>query len=113
MKTADLIAGLPGETLVRKGLSDFRSGRCTIAACLVAIARSRLAGAGVIRDSEAPTFVEPELQLYRLLQREGGDPYSRYNALLRELVSFEQALDWRRSRQHLSEKTRPGKVSDV
>jgi hypothetical protein len=36
-----------------------------------------------------------ELQLYDLLKREGSDAYSRYNALLRELVSFENALDWR------------------
>jgi hypothetical protein len=42
---------------------------------------------------------EPELQLYRLLRREGGDAYSRYNALLRELISFEQALDRRTSRR--------------
>jgi len=35
------------------------------------------------------------LQLYRLLRQQGGDAYSRYNALLRELVSFESALDHR------------------
>jgi hypothetical protein len=40
---------------------------------------------------------EAELELYDLLMREGGDAYSRYNALLRELVSFENALN-RRSR---------------
>jgi hypothetical protein len=32
------------------------------------------------------------------MRSEGGDAYSRYNALLRELISFEQALD-RRIRQ--------------
>ena len=42
-------------------------------------------------------FSEPELQLYDLLQQEAGDAYFRYNALLLELVSFENALD-RRSR---------------
>ena len=95
MKTYDLLAGLPGETLVRNGLGDLRSGRCTIAACLAAIARNRLIAAGVIAEEEAPTFPEPELQLYQLLRREGGDAYSRYNSLLRELVSFEMALDRR------------------
>lgn len=35
-----------------------------------------------------------ELDLYELLGQEEGDPYSRYNALLRELVSFERALDY-------------------
>jgi len=41
-------------------------------------------------------FAEYELQLYDLLKKEGGDPYARYNALLRELVSFENALDRRK-----------------
>jgi hypothetical protein len=31
---------------------------------------------------------EPELQLYQLLRQHGGNAYSRYNALLRELLSF-------------------------
>jgi hypothetical protein len=95
MKTDDLIAGLPGEALLREGLADFQSGRCTIPACLVGIARSRLTRAGLVQRDVAPVPVEPELQLYRLLRREGGDAYSRYNALVRELVSFEAALDRR------------------
>jgi hypothetical protein len=36
--------------------------------------------------------------LYRLLHQQGGDAYSRYNALLRELISFEHALDCRQRR---------------
>jgi hypothetical protein len=49
---------------------------------------SGLAASYGIRD-----FVpEPERALYRLLQKEGGNAYGRYNALLRRLVSFEQAL---------------------
>ena len=80
---------------MREGLADFHSGRCTIPACLVGIARSRLARAGLIQGVVAHMPVEPELQLYRLLRREGGDAYSRYNALVRELVSFEAALDSR------------------
>jgi hypothetical protein len=95
MKTNDLIAGLPGEALMREGLADFQSGRCTIPACLVGIARSRLTRAGLIQGGGPPAPVEPELQLYRLLRREEGDAYSRYNALVRELVSFEAALDRR------------------
>jgi hypothetical protein len=38
---------------------------------------------------------DAELELYRMLCQAGGDAYSRYNALLRRLVSFEQALDRR------------------
>jgi hypothetical protein len=95
METDDLLIGLPGEVLLRKGLVDLRSGQCTIASCLVAIARPRLVDAGLIADPGTPRLAEPELQLYRLLRSEGGDVYSRYNSLLRELVSFETALDRR------------------
>ncbi|MGH7950737.1 MAG: hypothetical protein ACREFE_02285 [Limisphaerales bacterium] len=95
MKTDDLIAGLPGESLVRQGLADVRSGRRTAPAYLVSIARTRLRRAGLFRDDDALASQEPELQLYRLLRGEGDDAYSRYNALLRELISFEQALDHR------------------
>jgi hypothetical protein len=96
---SDLLQGLPGEALLREGLADFRSGRCTIPACLVGMARSRLRRAGLITGVVASSFPEPERQLYRLLRQEGGDAYSRYNALLRELVSFEQALDRRQNKK--------------
>jgi hypothetical protein len=89
------IAGLPGEMLVRQGVADLRAGRRTIAACAVDIARSRLHSAGIQWQS---TGLEPELELYSLLRREGGDAYSRYNAILRELASFESALSHRVAR---------------
>jgi hypothetical protein len=97
MPTVDSITGLPGEALVRQGLADLQSGRCTAPACLVEIARSRLTRSGIIPVDTRHSLPEPELRLYRLLRQEGGDAYSRYNALLRELVSFEQALDARQS----------------
>jgi hypothetical protein len=100
MKTDDLLIGLPGEALLRKGLVDLRSGQITIASCLVAIARTRLVDSGLIADAGTPRLTEPELQLYRLLRCEGGDAYSRYNSLLRELVSFEMALDRRTRTQN-------------
>lgn len=84
---------LPGGELVRQGVSDFQSGRPTIPGFLVAIGRTRLIRAGLLPSSVRNPFSEPERQLYRLLCDAGGDAYSRYNALLRELVSFEQALD--------------------
>jgi len=94
----DLIAGLPGEDLVRQGLADFQAGLCTIPACLVHIARPRLSRAGLMPENIPGWISEPELQLYDLLKQEGGDAYSRYNALLRELVSFENALDRRNAK---------------
>ena len=89
------MAGLPGETLVRQGIADFQARRCSIPACLVEMARPRLDAAGILAKTDGNLVTEPELQMYRLLQQQGGDAYSRYNALLRELVSFEQALDHR------------------
>lgn len=95
MKIYELISGLPGESLVRQGLADLQAGHRTAEAYLVSIARPRLSRAGLLSDIHAELTLEPELCLYRLLRNQGGDAYSRYNALLRELVSFENALDWR------------------
>ena len=98
MITDDLMSGLPGEMLVRQGLADFQAGICTIPSCLVRIARPRLSRAGLMAPTVPGQYSETELQLYDLLKREGGDAYSRYNALVRELVSFENALDRRRTK---------------
>jgi hypothetical protein len=92
---SDLLDGLPGEALVRQGLADYASGRLSIAACLVGMARPRLGRAGLIPQTVPNPIPEHELQLYRLLRQQEGDAYSRYNALVRELVSFEQGLDHR------------------
>ena len=92
-RKSDLLSGLPGGALVRRGLADYRAGRRSIAACLVRIAGPRLRRAGLLPPARAGASPDSELQIYRLLRRQGGDAYSRYNALLRELVSFEQALD--------------------
>jgi len=95
MNKNEILAGLPGEDLVLAGLIDLEAGRCTIPACLVAIARPRLTHTGLLNPAIKDWPAEPELQLYQLLRKSGGDAYSRYSALLRRLVSFEQALDRR------------------
>ena len=95
MKTDDLIAGLPGEELVREGIKDLLSGRWTVASCLVAVARTRMTNAGLLPTAAVLFPPQPERELYRLLRQQTGDAYGRYNALLRELVSFEMALDRR------------------
>ena len=51
--------------------------------------------AGLVRPELTGVPADAELDLYRMLCQAGGDAYSRYNALLRRLVSFEQALDRR------------------
>ena len=95
MTSDELMTGLPGEQLVRQGVSDLVAGRRTVAAMLVSVAGARLARSGIWPDTIAAASDEPEVELYRMLRRERGDAYARYNSLIRELVSFEQALDRR------------------
>jgi len=94
--TASLFEGLPGAEHIERGLEDLERGSVSVGALLVAIGAPRLARAGLRIPDAAAAHPEAELELYALLGREGqGDPYSRYNALLRELVSFERALEHR------------------
>ena len=81
----------PGGDLVRKGLADLAESHETIEALLVSIAAPRLARWGLLAAAPLP---EPEHRLYERLAREDPDSaHSRYNALLRRLVSFERALE--------------------
>ncbi len=88
------ISTLPGSELVQCGLADYAAGLVTQASCLVAIGWPRLERAGLtLPKSASESFPQPEIQLYQLLGGEPGDAYSRYNSLLRRLISFEQSLE--------------------
>lgn len=87
------LARLPGGELAAEGLADAKAGRRSIPACLVWIGRPRLVRHGLLDPALAPQSAEPERELYRMLQAEPGDAYSRYNALLRRWTSFQRALD--------------------
>jgi hypothetical protein len=90
------LAGLPAAERIQRGLSELAAGVESVDALLVAIGAPRLARAGLNVPARAGAFPEAELRLYALLGRQGSrDPYSEYNALLRELVSFERALEHR------------------
>ena len=81
---------LPGAELVLPGIEDLRRGIESVPALLVAIGWPRLAWIGL--ELPANDFDEPENRLYALLAAEHGDAaHSRYNALVRRLVSFERA----------------------
>jgi hypothetical protein len=81
---------LPGADLVRDGLDDLRAGRETAPALLVAIGAPRLRSLGIA----APVLDSPEHRRFDLLAREEPESaHSRYNALIRRLVSFERALE--------------------
>lgn len=83
---------LPGGVRIAEGLADRAVGRHGINSCLVRIAAPRLARVGAISLSGKPDC-SAELELYEILMLEPGNAYGRYNALMRELVSFEHALD--------------------
>jgi hypothetical protein len=82
--------GVPGHDLIEAGLGDLIDGVESDAALLVAIGAPRLRALGI----EVPaTPDDPEHRLYRRLAAVDSDAaHSRYNALIRRLVSFERAL---------------------
>jgi hypothetical protein len=91
-------SGLPGADLIERGLADLAAGRESEASLLVLIGRPRLRVLGLeIGDppapwSEPPHDPLPEHRLYERLAQAGPDAaHSRYNALIRTLVSFERA----------------------
>jgi hypothetical protein len=83
---------LPGEDLIEEGLRDLREQRETIAALLVAIGSPRLRQLGIELPDTLPD--NPEHRLYELLAKDEPDSaHSRYNALIRRLVSYERAAE--------------------
>ena len=87
MKATDL----PGGDLVAIGLEDLRSGAESVPALLVSIGAPRLRRLGFVIPRE---ITDPEQRLYAMLAREhGAAAHSRYNALIRRLVSFERAAE--------------------
>jgi hypothetical protein len=82
--------GLPGADLIEVGLGDLAAGRETVESLLVSIGAPRLREMGL--DVRSP-FSTPEHRLYALLSQSDSDSaHSRYNALIRRLVSYERAL---------------------
>jgi hypothetical protein len=82
---------LPGGDLIGAGLRDLGQRLETIPALLVSIGAPRLRRLGYA----IPTPIDdPERRLYTLLARDGAaGAHSRYNALVRRLVSFERAAE--------------------
>jgi hypothetical protein len=84
--------GLPGADLVHEGLDDLSRGIESIPALLVSIGAPRLRRIGM--EVPEPPFRDPEHRLYEMLAKTDPDSaHSRYNALIRRLVSFERAAE--------------------
>lgn len=85
------LSALPGEELVSRGLEDLAHGVESVEALVVAIGAPRLRRLGFQVGSSAAA---PEHRLYELLhQQDAASAHSRYNALIRRLVSFERAAE--------------------
>lgn len=82
---------LPGGDLIEQGLRDLREERESDASLLVQIGGPRLRRLGI----DVPiSSGHPEHRLYeRLAAAAPESAHSRYNALIRRLVSFERALE--------------------
>jgi hypothetical protein len=85
-----LTRSLPGADLIEAGLADLSRGIVSIPALLVLVGAPRLRALGVVVP---PVPVpDPEHRLYALLAADDPDgAHSRYNALIRLLVSYERA----------------------
>ena len=95
------LADLPGADLVLAGLDALdamargEQDEFTPEALLVAIGARRLRAAGLVVPDELTFPEHPELALYETIADAHPDAHSRYNALIRRLVSFERALEAR------------------
>lgn len=82
---------LPGAELIERGLADLARGAESVEALLVSIGARRLGALGLPVDRPFP---DPERRLYERLAAEDSDTaHSRYNALIRRLVSYERAAE--------------------
>ncbi len=104
-------AGLPAETLVRQGLEDLIAGRESMGSLLVQIGAPRLRLLGLPLPIREDDECDADRRLYRLLSAEHGtEAHSQFNSLIRQLVSFERALErrvWARNRLLNSVEPRP------
>lgn len=80
----------PGQEIIDQGIADLKLSRETVESLLVSIGAPRLRRAGI--DIPAATFPNAEHRLYEHLKAKHGDAaHSRYNSLIRRLVSFERS----------------------
>ncbi len=86
------VESLPGHEYIQAGLEDLEHGIESVPALLVCIGAPRLRRLGIAVPVHKS--ISPEKRLYELLRLEDPDAaHSRYNALIRRLVSFERAAE--------------------
>lgn len=87
-------SNLPGAELVSKGLYDLEGGIASEESLLVMVASPRLRSLGIDASLLPEISLPYEHALYSLLEvTHGANAYSRYNSLIRRIVSFSRALE--------------------
>ena len=82
---------LPGGDIIAQGMRDLASGVESDLSLLVSIGAPRLLRSGYVIPNP---LGDPERRLYaRLAAVDSNAAHSRYNALIRRLVSFERASE--------------------
>ena len=82
----------PGADWIEAGLRDLARGTESVPALLVLVGAPRLRRLGVAVPPVA--VADPEHRLYAALSADDPDAaHSRYNALVRRLVSYERAVE--------------------
>ncbi len=86
------LTAFPGGDLVQEGLADLAKGVESIPALLVLIGAHRLRRIGL--PVPETVIASPEHRLYeKLAETDSDSAHSRYNALVRRLVSFENTAE--------------------
>jgi len=89
--------GLPGADAIRAGLEDLAVGRESVESLLIQIGAPRLSWLGIVLPAKPE--LDADRRLYRLLAAQHGNAaHSQFNSLIRQLVSFERALEGRQGR---------------
>jgi len=92
--TVEIPDWLPGADKVRRGLSDLAANSTSEESLMVQIGAPRLRRLGFVIPERRPETPSPEAELYARLSATGQDSaHSRYNSLIRLLVSFERAAE--------------------
>ncbi len=89
--------GIPGGRLIDQGLRDYAAGTPSPEALVVDLAAARLRREGVPVPKAAPGWrqvvPDPHRRLYEVMEQDSGElAHSRYRAMLRQAVSFADAL---------------------
>ena len=88
------ISHLPGHELVEKGQADLQAGVKSLESLLLEIGRPRFERLGIHLPRLLEADESPELALYEMLaEHYENEAHSRYNALLRRLVSYQRCLE--------------------